>query len=209
MSVREVRKPEYIKDKIKKFGSFENYIASISNSTVRNYKKIIELFIDGEDIGNEQKNKYRKILREKLSKNEYEFISSNIERIITQIEKSTLKSQQILTEDDYDFLLFILTSKISNKEKALLNSKDVRLEIKSGQHIIKIGEKKFILRDKKELFGKLFYTVDKQEQNSPLFKKRNFSIILNNYFIRLGVNKKCDINLFKKYISAKYLSETI
>lgn len=209
MSVREVRKPEYIKDKILRIGSFEAYISSISNSTVRNYKKIIELYIDGLDVELEQKNKYKAILRAKLNKNEYDFISNSIERIILQIEKSALKCEQIFTEEDYDFLLFILTSKISNKEKTQLHAKDIRLEIEKGLHIVKIKDKKFLLRDKKELFEKLFNSIKQQEQNATAFKKKNFSLILNNYFMRLGVNKKCDINLFKKYISAKYLSETI
>lgn len=208
-----IKKSNYIEERVKKFGSLEKYLISISNSTARNYKKIIEDYIENnQNTTDEEKDAFKKALRDKLEHSDLEELSVNIDKIFNEIEVNSATHNSIIIKDDYNFLLTVLLINISNKEKSELFVKDINLLSDAPIFEIKIlsgAKREFIVIEKKETFKKLFTSISKNDVDSQLFKTKDFSSIIELQFSRVGVHKKFDKNLFKKQVLTKYISEIL
>lgn len=206
------RNHDYIKERVEKHGSLEEYLSSISSNTIKNYKKNIEDYIDTSIHTSEEKDSLKKLIVNKTKKYGLLSISKAVETILDNIEESSVNHDSIIIQDDYSFLLVFLLIHINNKEKSNLyvgditkKQDDLIFEVRCTDNI----KKEFAVINRKGLFEKLFKTIQNHSKRELLFRIKDFTKIIELQFSRAGIFEEYDKSFLKRYVTTKYISVTM
>lgn len=214
MNVANYRNLEYLTKKILQIGGIEKYINDTSRTTVRNYKKILDEYIDINYNDAQKKEKLKSLINNKINskKNEKTVIKS-FDNIIEEIEKNTERMNSF-TQDDFYFLtnMILIDLKLSIK-KELTNE---QVEFNSINNVINVKIKKddvaiyeFVVLRKNELFKKLLNTILTNNEGFKNAFKFSFPQIVKIQLKRINKEVEVDTKTIKDYIKREYVQGVI
>ncbi|MEV9477565.1 hypothetical protein ACOTVS_11105 [Aliarcobacter butzleri] len=196
------RSLEVIKKMIIKKGGFETYLQSISISTAKNYKFVLEQFV--KESGKFEI--YNSLLCDKLKGNvskDATLIEKDLEKVLKDIEKLHYSLDEIVSKDDFDFMIFLLFSFVPQRIKNKMTKENIKFEIKGNILLIRIllgnERKEFLVKRNVDLFHKLIKT----------FKNRKKFEFVRVEVLRKIIEKKFNKSIYKGLISPKALKTII
>lgn len=215
MSAANYRNIDYVTRKIIEIGGIEKYISETSRATVRNYKRILDDYIENNYDDVQAKQKYKALVINKInSKVNEKFLIKSFNNIIKEIESNT-KIINSFTEDDFYFLTNMILVDLKSSIKKRLSSEQIEFNYNNNVLNVKIIQDnkavyEFVILRNCELFEKLINTILINNNCLKNSFKISFPQIVKIQLKRFNHRKvELDTKIIKDYIKRVYVQGVI